>query len=165
MSDYQQNFETIIAKYRLSLFKVASTFESDPVLRLDLLQDMFVAVWQALASFQEQSALHTFVYKVAYNQALNHVAKQSKHQRFDELTDNIECKTSDIESNVSALESLSYLTSKIGQLPILQRQLVTLSLEGISYKDMAEISGLSVTNVGVQLNRAKSKLTKLLEKE
>ena len=165
MSEYQQNFESIISKYRLSLFKVASTFEADPTLRLDLLQEMFVAIWQALASFKEQSSLHTFIYKVAYNQAINHVTKQRKNQNFDELTDSIECKRSDIESHVSALQSLSYLTNKIGKLPIIQRQLITLSLEGVCYNDMAEISGLSVTNVGVQLNRAKTKLNKLLERE
>ena len=165
MSEYQQNFESIISKYRLSLFKVASTFEADPTLRLDLLQEMFVAIWQALASFKEQSSLHTFIYKVAYNQALTHVTRQRKNQYFDELTESIECKRSDIESHVSALQSLSYLTNKIGKLPIIQRQLITLSLEGVSYNDMAEISGLSVTNVGVQLNRAKTKLNKLLERE
>ena len=91
--------------------------------------------------------------------------KQRKKQNFDEMTESIECKRSDIESHVSALQSLSYLTNKIGKLPIIQRQLITLSLEGVSYNDMAEISGLSVTNVGVQLNRAKTKLNKLLERE
>jgi RNA polymerase sigma-70 factor (ECF subfamily) len=165
MSDYQQNFESIIKKYRLSLFKVAATFEADPVLRRDLLQEMFLAIWKALGSFKEQSSLHTFVYKVAYNQALSHVTKQSRIQNFEELTESFECQKSDIESHVSNLKSVEYLTSKIGELPIIQRQLVVLSLEGVSYNDIAEISGLSVTNVGVQLNRAKAKLKELLERK
>lgn len=164
MSEYQQNFESIIAKYRLSLFKVAATFEADPAIRLDLLQEIFLAIWQALASFKEQSALHTFIYRVAYNQALIHVTKQSRKQNHDELTDNIECQRSDIESHVNDLKSVEHLISKIGKLPIVQRQLIVLSLEGVSYNDMAEISGLSKTNVGVQLTRAKTKLNKLLEK-
>lgn len=165
MSDYQQNFEAIIAKYRLSLFKVAATFEANPDIRRDLLQDMFLAIWQALASFKEQSSVHTFIYKVAYNQALNHVTKQSRKQHLDELTENIVCPKSDIESHVSSLKSVEHLLSKIGQLPIIQRQLVVLSLEGVSYQDIAEISGLSVTNVGAQLNRAKTKLKELLERK
>ena len=76
MSNYQNNFDSIVAKYRLSLFKVAATFEADPTLQQDLLQDIFFAVWKALASFKAQSSLHTYVYRVAYNQALSHVTKQ-----------------------------------------------------------------------------------------
>jgi RNA polymerase sigma factor (sigma-70 family) len=165
MSEYQEDFESIIVKYRLSLFKVAATFEADPVIQQDLLQEIFLAIWQALASFKEQSSLHTFIYRVAYNQALTHVTKQSRKQNYDELTENIECQHSDIEYNVNATKSVEYLIKKIGLLPVIERQLVVLSLEGISYNDMAEISGLSVTNVGVQLNRAKTKLKKLLERK
>jgi RNA polymerase sigma-70 factor (ECF subfamily) len=164
MSNYQKNFESIIAKYRLSLLKVAATFEADPVIQKDLLQEILLAIWQALASFKEQSALHTFVYKVAYNQALSHVAKESRKKDYGELTENVECHASDIESHVIALKSTENLISKIRLLPIKQRQLITLSLEGFSYSDMAEISGLTKTNVGVQLNRAKTKLIQLLEK-
>lgn len=163
MSKHQENFRSIIEKYRLSLFKIAATFEADPVIQLDLLQEMFLAIWQALASYKEQSSVHTFVYKVAYNQALNHVTKQSRTQNFAELPENIECQKSDIESHIIALKSAEHLTSKIRLLPLIQRQLVTLSLEGLSYNCMAEISGLSITNVGAQLTRAKTKLKKLLE--
>jgi len=165
MSKYQQNFESIIAKYKLSLFKVAATFEADPVIQQDLLQEILLAIWQALASFKEQSSLHTFIYRVAYNQALNHVTKQSRQQKFDELTENIECQKSDVEYHVNASKSVEHVIRKIGLLPVIQRQLVVLSLEGVSYNDIAEISGLSITNVGVQLNRAKIKLKKLLERK
>ena len=54
--------------------------------------------------------------------------------------------------------------AKIRLLPVVQRQLIVLSLEGVSYKEIADISGLSLTNVGVQLTRAKSKLIQLMEK-
>ena len=45
MSNYQKNFESIIAKYRRSLFKVATTFEADPVIQQDLLQEILLAIW------------------------------------------------------------------------------------------------------------------------
>ena len=164
MPDFQKNFEAIIAKYRLSFFKIAATFEADPVIQQDLLQEIFLAVWQALASFREQSSLHTFVYRVAYNQALSHVTKQIKSKNIEELSETITDSKSDVEQRVRDLKSMEALTNKIRLLPIVQRQLVVLSLEGVSYKEMAEISGLSQTNVGVQLNRAKSKLIQLMEK-
>ena len=167
MSEYQKNFESIVAKYKLSLFKVAATFEADPIIQQDLLQEILLAIWQALATFKAQSSLHTFIYRVAYNQALNHVAKQSRKNNFAELSaelsESVECKKSDIESHVSTIKSVENLISKIRLLPVKQRQLVTLSLEGVSYQDMAEISGLSASNVGVQLTRAKTKLMQLME--
>ena len=169
MSEYQQHFESIVAKYKLSLFKVAATFEADPIIQQDLLQEILLAIWQALATFKAKSSLHTFIYRVAYNQALNHVAKQSRKNNFAELnsdiSESIECQKSDIESHVSTIKSVENLISKIRLLPVKQRQLVTLSLEGVSYQDMAEISGLSASNVGVQLTRAKAKLIQLMEKQ
>ena len=171
MSEYQKNFESIVTKYKLSLFKVAATFEADPIIQQDLLQEILLAIWQALATFKANSSLHTFIYRVAYNQALNHVAKQSRKNNFTELSEEIsaelsesvECQKSDIESHVSTIKSVENLISKIRLLPVKQRQLVTLSLEGVSYQDMAEISGLSASNVGVQLTRAKAKLMQLME--
>ncbi len=163
MSNYQQAFESVVAKYKLSLFKIAATFEADPTLQMDLFQDMLLAIWQALGKFKQQSSLHTFIYKVAYNQAVSHVAKQSRKQDITQLHDHIACQRSDIESYTNTLQSLAHITSKISSLPIIQRQLVVMSLEGMSYTDMAEITGLSVSHVGVQLNRAKTKLKQLLE--
>ncbi len=163
MSDYQKDFETIVNKYRQSLFKVAITYEADPALQQDLLQDMFLAIWQALPAFKAQSSLHTFIYRVAYNKALSHVAKQSRKHPVEDLTHTTHCENSDTEANVSSMKSKEKLFNNIRLLPIVQRQLVMLSLEGESYQDISEISGLTVTNVGAQLNRAKQKLTQLME--
>ncbi|MFC3121427.1 RNA polymerase sigma factor [Agaribacter flavus] len=165
MSNYQKHFESIVAKHRLSLFKVAATFEADPIVQQDLLQDMLLAIWQALAFFRERSTLHTFIYRVAYNKALSHVAKESRTKSHAALFESVECRKSDIEAHIITLKSAEHVISKIRLLPIVQRQLITLSLEGFSYSDMAEISGLSKTNVGVQLNRAKTKLIQLMEKQ
>ena len=164
MHNHHKRFESIITKYRVSLFKIAVTFEADPDLQQDLLQEIMLAIWQALPSFKQQSSIYTFVYRVAYNQALTHVAKQTRRNNVEPITAPIADKNSDIEQFVTAQKSVMHLMAKIRGLPIVQRQLVVLSLEGVSYQQMSEICGLSQTNVGVQLTRAKSKLIQLMRK-
>ncbi|GAA6153029.1 sigma-70 family RNA polymerase sigma factor [Pseudoteredinibacter isoporae] len=163
MPNNELNFESVIKKYRLSLIKIAATFEADVKLQQDLLQEMSLAIWQALPRFQGKSSLHTFVYRVAYNQALNHISKYSSihHQQID---DSFECDKNTPEQQLQSDQSFQYMLNNIRLLPVVQRQLIALSLEGISYSDISEITGLTEGNVGVQLNRAKNKLKKLMEK-
>jgi RNA polymerase sigma factor (sigma-70 family) len=160
--DAGRAFDMVLAKYRRTFIKIASTFESDPELRQDLLQEISLSVWQAMTRFRGESALKTFVYRVAYNRALNHVAKQSRRlikQEVDEgyISDH-PAPTPHDESD----HRVDKLMLAIRQLPVMQRQLVTLSLEGLTYAEISEVMGLGESNVGVKLHRAKAKLKKLI---
>jgi len=66
---------------------------------------------------------------------------------------------------MSKKQRMDRLMLTMYQLPMADRQLVTLALEGLSYKEISEILGISVSNVGVKLNRAKAKLNQLLSVE
>jgi RNA polymerase sigma-70 factor (ECF subfamily) len=156
--DAGRAFDMVLAKYRRTFIKIASTFESDPELRQDLLQEIALSVWQAMTRFRGESALKTFVYRVAYNRALNHVAKQSRLLKKQEID---EAHISDHPAPPPHDESdhrVDKLMSAIRQLPIIQRQLVTLSLEKLTYAGISEVMGLSESNVGVKLHGAKAKL-------
>jgi len=162
------DFELIIDKYRNSLYKVAATFESDPDLLQDLHQEILFAIWKSLPRFKNKSSVHTFIYRIAYNQAMIHVAKAKKtnqHQKHNDdslkmLPDN---NSSQPDQYTSMQLNGQILISIIRQLPIMKRQLITLSLEGFSYKEIAEITGLNSNNIAVQLNRSKKQLKKILE--
>jgi len=159
----KQTFEQIITQYRQSLFKVVVTFESDPKLQQDLHQEILLAIWQALASFKGQSSVHTYIYRVAYNKALNHVAKQSRTPAYQDLDEAHICPQPGPESSLHTTTEINQLMIAIRQLPVTQRQLITLGLEGVSYLDIGEITGLSVSNVGVQINRAKKAMKEILQ--
>lgn len=159
----QQLFESVLDGQNQSLLKIAATYEADPKLQQDLHQEILLAIWQSLGNFKGDSALKTFVYRVAYNQAFNHVAKHSRglsHQAFER--DQV-CEKAGPEQTVYLSKKIAGLMAAIRQLPIIQRQLITLALDGVSYADIASISGLSVSNVGVQLNRAKKQLRQFME--
>jgi RNA polymerase sigma factor (sigma-70 family) len=163
MKAQQQQFESVIDSHGQSFMKIAATYEADQKLQQDLHQEILLAIWQALASFKGQSSLKTFVYRVAYNKAFNHVAKHSRGPKHKVLDDVHVCETDGPEQTIQNNNTLANLMMAIRQLPVMQRQLITLALDGISYADIAIITGLSVSNVGVQLNRAKKQLKSIME--
>lgn len=163
------DFELILDKYRNSLYKVAATFESDPDILQDLHQEILFAIWKSLPNFKNNSSLHTYIYRIAYNQAIIHVAKAKKVSQNQK--DNADL---DLIPNNNITQPDQYtsrqmdgqkLITLISQLPVMKRQLITLSLEGFSYKEIAEITGLNSNNIAVQLNRSKKLLKKILENE
>lgn len=155
-------FEAIISKYRQSLIKIVATFEADSKLQQDLHQEILLAIWQALKNFKGQSSVHTYIYKVAYNKALNHVTKQSRTPLYQTLGDDYLCQHPTPESTTYNNAEIKDLMMAIRQLPVVHRQLITLNLDGVSYHDIAEITGLGLSNIGVQINRAKKAIKKIL---
>lgn len=155
-------FEEIVARYHKTLLKIVATYEADAKLQQDLLQEILLSLWQALKQFKGDSALHTYVYRVAYNRALNHVAKQSRTPQHSGIEDNYSCQQLRPEQEAKGQQRLNQLLFAIRQLPVEQRQIITLSLDSMSYDDIAEITGLSANNVGVKLNRAKKSLKDIL---
>lgn len=171
MNKSASDFEIIIKKYRNSLYKIAVTFESNPDLIEDLHQDILFAIWKALPKFKNKSAVHTFIYRVAYNQAINHVTRVSKVGRFNKeikCDDVVEVgdryKTSDPERYASLQLDRQKIIAMIRKLPLIKRQLITLNLEGVSHDEIAEITGLSKNNIAVQISRTKQQLRKIMEK-
>jgi RNA polymerase sigma factor (sigma-70 family) len=162
-SEADHSFDAVLATYRSTFFKITSTFEADPDLQQDLLQEILLSVWQAMARFRGESSVKTYVYRVAYNRALNHVAKRSRLPKHEELGD-AHARHQQYPESVSSVDrDIDTLMTAIRRLPVVQRQLVTLTLEGLSYAEISEITGLSVNNVGVRLNRAKKQLRTLME--
>ena len=69
-------FERIVSDYGPLISRIAMSYEADPALREDLVQQIFLAVWQALPSFRADSTLKTFIARIAQNRAISFVAKQ-----------------------------------------------------------------------------------------
>lgn len=120
-----------------------------------------LALWRAVPAFRNHAQPSTFIYRVAHNAALTWQRSQRNYRdrvsRFEALheSDAADRKaTADRER-----ETLELVYAAIRQLPPVDRSLILLHLDGVSYEDMAEIHGLTVSNVGVRLNRLKQKLS------
>ncbi len=157
----KKNFEKLLEAYNPLLSRVASSYEANAHLQQELLQEISVAVWQALSRFKGDSSVKTYIMRIAHNRAVAHVAyhaKQPKSDSYCEVSAPIASPRDSVESSTQQQSQLQRLLQAVRELSIQHRQIVTMSMEGLSYQEIADVCGISVSNVGVILNRAKKAL-------
>jgi RNA polymerase sigma-70 factor (ECF subfamily) len=158
------DLEGIIAAYGSGLARVAASYEADPALQEDLLQDILLAIHRALPSLKQEERLAPFVFRIAHNRSVTHVVRQSvQRRRAVPLTPEEEAENP--EQLLLADERSRRPAAAVRRLPLPYRQVMTLLLEELSYSEIAEALGLSLSNVGVRVNRAKAQLKALLDDE
>lgn len=126
----------------------------------DLMQELMVAVWRAAPAFRGESSAATFIFRVAHNAALTwrrgEVRRRIRQREYERLH---------VSENPGEDLRLERLYAAIRGLETLDRSLVLLMLEGQSYAEIAAIHGLSETNVGARLTRARKKLSTMMEQD
>ena len=149
-------FSDWLSKHRGLLFKVVRAYAQTVDEQDDLFQEISIQVWRSVSQFKHQSAVSTWIYRISLNTALNWRRKEKRHQEGRSSITEFEhvLKASKVEKD----ERLEWLYEQISQLPPLDKSLTLLLLDGYSYKDMSEILGLSESNVGVRINRIKTRL-------
>jgi RNA polymerase sigma-70 factor (ECF subfamily) len=124
----------------------------------DLFQEIMVNVWNSLPSFRGESKPGTWLYRIAVNTALLYRRKRRATEPLPELTDPGRGAHQTLEQR----ERLAALHAAIATLPDQDRVVVSLLLDGLSYKEIAEITGLTVNHVGVKISRIKNVLEEKL---
>ncbi len=156
-------FEETIAAYGAALERLACAYEADPEIRRDLLQEIHIALWMSLASFDNRCSLRTWVYRVAHNTAASHVTRQLriKNRKFVGLDDLAYLPDrTEGEEAASRRLNLERLLALIQQLEPLDRQVMLAYLEGMDAASTAEITGLSARNVATKIYRIKTVLAR-----
>lgn len=154
--------ERIISDYGSGLARVAASYEADPMLQEDLLQEILLAIHRALPSLEKQASLAPFVFRIAHNRSVTHVMKQAGERRRSQLHEPAP-EPDTPEQRMIASERSLRVTAAIRRLPLPYRQVMTLLLEELSHAEIAEALGLSLSNVGVRVNRAKAQLKAMLD--
>lgn len=130
--------------------------------RHDLMQELMLAVWRAVPAYRGGAQASTYVYRVAHNAALTWRRTQRNYRhriiRFEALT-----PTEPFSDAAREREALGHIYAAIRQQPPLDRSLLLLHLDGLSYAEIAAIHGLTESNVGARLSRLRQKLTTDLE--
>jgi RNA polymerase sigma factor (sigma-70 family) len=146
-----------------SLRRLAASYERDPARQEDLVQDIWFAVWRALPRFRNECSERTFVFRIAHNRAVSHVDHWQR-RRTDLLDEDaaIAAPGPDPEHRLSQQQRHERLRDAVQALPISLRQVVILTLEGLSHAEVAEILGITDNNVAVRLTRARAELARRL---
>jgi RNA polymerase sigma factor (sigma-70 family) len=162
---YDAFFERTLTEYHPMISRVVSSYERIPALQEELYQEISMALWKSLSRFDNQSSLKTYILSIAHKRSVSHVAKHVKEPHSVEVEENHLGEDSCPSVAMANRQKMNNLIVALQSFPLIDKQLVTLALEGLSYKEIASILGLSVTNVGAKLNRAKTKLNQLLSCE
>jgi len=156
-------FERIVSDYGPLISRIAMSYEADPSLREDLTQQIFLAVWQALPNFRADSSLKTFIARVAQNRSISFVTKQVRQPPTAELPEKIEADMLNPEDEAIEASERRTLLDATRRLPLPQREVIILVLEGFDYSEIAEMLGIAPNALALRLSRAKAALKSMLE--
>lgn len=153
-----------LARYRRLIYRVIVLYSHDGTSGDDLYQEIALALWRSIPRFESRSGESTWIYRVALNTAISSVRRERKTPEDSGMVPG-ESGAADEGESLEQASELAWVYERIRSMSLIDRSLVLLYLDGNSYKDIAEILGISESNVGVKINRVKNRLKALIESE
>src|SRR5579862_8520262 len=157
------DFDRIVVDFGPALVRVASSYERNSALREELVQDMLLAIARALPRLRDKALLKPFVFRIAHNKGVDHVVRHVASPPMDELPEQLALDEGSPEDELISRQRAERLAAAVRRLDLPYRQVITLLLEDLSYGEIAEALGISLSNVGVRVSRAKAQLRSLLD--
>lgn len=146
-------FDLIYKTYWQKIYRVCRGYLADDDWAKDVAQDTFVTVWDQLGNFRSESAVSTWIYRIAVNNCLRQIARQNRLPKSDIPEQFSESESIPIEGKIA------FLYQCINELKELDRIIISLELEEIRQAEIASIVGISEANVRVKIHRIKQQLT------
>lgn len=156
----EKQFVVLINQHIGLIYKVCNIYCRDPEDRKDLFQEIILQLWKGYPTFREQAQFSTWLYRVALNTAISNYRRAVRRPQSSlteagiDIPDPGELSFGD--------EKIRLLYKAIEQLTPIEKAMILLHLDGCTYNEIAAIAGISNNNVGVKLNRIKTKLEKIL---
>lgn len=150
----EQQFKELVKQYKRTIYTVCYMFSHDNEEINDLFQEILIRLWLGFDQFEDRSSANTWIYRIALNTAINCDKRGKRQQQTVPLSTDID----PYDPQDDSLEQIRQLYTLINRLDVMDRGIVLLWLEGVSYDEIAAITGITVANVGVKLHRIKEKL-------
>ena len=152
--EMEKAFVAIVRQYERVIYKVCSFYVSNEFPIVDLYQEVVCNLWVAFPRFRNESAISTWIYRIALNTCITGVRKYIRRPKGS-------IPVSSLAESESMEENIREMYRLIAQLKTLEKAIVLLYLEEKSYQEIADITGLTVSNVATKLKRAREKLKQL----
>lgn len=159
----KQEFVKLIEENQDLIWKVVAIYHKNKTDQEDAFQEILLSLWKAYPTFQGRSKISTWMYRVALNTVIAGYRKSSNKMHNQRTEQNINDDLIQPEHyNIS--EDIECLYMAIEYLSDIEKAIIMLYMEEKSYEDIADILGMTRTNVGVKINRIKKKLKKIYNK-
>lgn len=153
----QDKFIAIIKLHKGIIYKVVNSYCKDVDDRQDLEQDILIQLWKSLNNYNDFYKMSTFIYKISLNVAISHYRKEGKRKIQNVPIEEALLLRADDDMGINQ-STFDKLNDFIYQLDPFNKAIIMLYLEDKSYKEIADIIGISETNVGTKINRIKKLL-------
>lgn len=133
--------------------------------RADLRQEMLVQLWRSVAGFKNQCKESTWIYRICLNTALTwkrDAGRRVKRTKWNEAHSR-QIETLDGQGTGATEDRIEALYAAIRKLAPIDRNLIQLSLDGLSYVEMADVTGIKESTIGSRLSRARQQLAELIK--
>lgn len=154
MGTEEIEFTRVILESKSTIYTVCYMFSKDKEEIEDLFQEILVRLWKGFGSFKGKSDIKTWIYRISLNCCLDHKRKNSRRLETVPLDMSID----PFEGTDDKALQTRQLYDRINKLGLMDRALILLWLEGLSYDEMAAIAGISVKNVSFKLHQIKERL-------
>ena len=154
MKGEEQNriFKEWISDHKGLLFKFVRAYAFSPEDRDDLFQEIAIQVWRSIPKFKGESAISTWLYRIAVNTSIAWTRKEKKQS---ETRIGLNNQAYLLRNPSQSNDQLDWLYEQIAGLDEIDRTLTMLLLDGFSYREMSSVLGITESNVGVKINRIK----------
>ena len=156
--ELEKEFLTMIEAQKRTIYKVCYIYANDQDDLNDLYQETVLNLWKSFPRYRGDSTLNTWVYRIAMNTCITFLRRSNARPQIVPMTANVAGMAAEDNETAGQLRELYRLISQLGKL---ERALILLWLEERSYEEIANILGITKTNVAVKLNRTKEKLKKM----
>jgi RNA polymerase sigma-70 factor, ECF subfamily len=157
----ENKFIKLINEHQGLIHKVCIMYESDRDVRNDLFQEIVLQLWRSFPSFRGESKITTWMYRIALNTAISGYRKQTRNVKTEDLKQ-MHFNISEQYSADDGEENVQRLQWAIRQLSDIERAIVMMALDEISYDEIAETIGMTQNNVRVRMNRIREKLRRIM---
>ena len=157
-------FLRLISTYESALQRLAAAYASRRSEQEDIVQDIAMGLWLAIPRFRGEASERTWLYRIAHNTATTAAAKLHRRDRteskLNEALDSPASSTSSADEQLIRQQKRELLLKAMRELPAIDRQVLALHLEDLSYREIQEITGLSEGAVATRLSRIRDRLAR-----
>lgn len=160
----QDLYISVVQAHKGIIYKVANAYCKDAEDRKDLVQEIVIQLWKSFAHYNSEFKYTTWIYRIALNVAISFYRKENSRKKIANEISNSLFVLPEPENAGEHEAKLNLLNQFIAELKELDKALVLLYLEEKSYREIAEIIGITETNVATKLGRIKIWLKQKFEK-
>ena len=159
MGDKEKEFAQIVREHKRRIYTVCYMFSKDVDEVADLFQEILINMWKGFSSFRGESSISTWIWRISLNTCINTSKKRS---RLETIPLNISINPyEDVDEDALQVRQLY---ERINRLGLIDRSIILMWLENLSYEEIGAILGISVKNVSVMLVRIREKLKQMSNK-